>query len=470
LGRKKDQPLLEKVMITDIGAEGNAIARVGNMVVFVPMLVPGDIVDIAVKRKRKKYLEGSVLRFHEYSTHRIKAPCIHFGVCGGCKWQHLHYDLQLFYKEKQVRDNLERIAKAEFPEVRPIIGSSEIYRYRNKLEFTFSDRRWLTSEEIISDNDFSKEDAIGFHIPGLFDKVLDIRECLLQAEPSNFIRNAVREYAHKDRLTFFNPREQSGFMRNLIIRTSSRGDVMVIFVFFYEDRRRREGLMDYISRKFPRISSLLYLINSKRNDSVSDLKPLLYKGNGFLEEEMDGLFFRISPVSFYQTNSKQAARLYSVARDFASLKGNEIVYDLYTGTGTIANFIAGSAAKVIGLEYMEGAIKDAFVNSEINGIKNTCFFAGDIKTLFDEKFVAANGKPDVIITDPPRGGMHEDVIEAIINANPQRIIYISCNPATQARDINLLAGRYHITAVQPVDMFPHTVHVENIVLLEKIER
>ena len=453
--------------ITDIGAEGNAIARVDNIVVFVPMLVPGDVVDIQVRRKRKKYMEGTVVRFHEYSPDRIPAPCIHFGICGGCKWQHLPYDLQLFHKEKQVRDNLQRIGRIELPDIRPIIGSPDIYFYRNKLEFTFSDKRWLTREEITSDNEFAKEDAIGFHIPGLFDKVLDIRECHLQPEPSNLIRNAVREYAHKDRMTFFNLREQSGFLRNLVIRNNLAGDVMVILVFFYEDEKRREGLLDFLAGKFPMITSLMYIINSKRNDSLADQDPLLYKGADHLMEEMGGLKYRIGAKSFYQTNTNQALSLYRVARDFAGLTGKEIVYDLYTGTGTIANFIAGSASKVIGIEYIHDAVADAIVNSEINGIKNTKFFAGDIKSVLNQQFISENGKPDIIITDPPRGGMHEDVVKSIVSASPERIVYISCNPATQARDVLLMSQQYRVTEVQPVDMFPHTHHVENVILLKK---
>lgn len=467
LGRRKDLPILERVRITDIGAEGNAIARVDNMVVFVPMLIPGDVVDLRVIRKRKKYMEGTVVRFHEYSPDRIAAPCIHFGICGGCKWQHLPYDLQLYYKEKQVKDNLRRIGKIDLPEISPIIGSSEIYYYRNKLEFTFSDKRWLTSDEVASDNEFAKEDAIGFHIPGLFDKVLDIRECHLQPDPSNAIRNAVRDYAHKDRMTFFNLREQSGFLRNLVIRNSANGDVMVIFIFFYEDEKRREGLLDFIAGKFPEITSLMYVINSKKNDSLADQVPVLYKGDNHLVGEMEGLKFRIGPRSFYQTNTRQALKLYMVARNFAALTGNEVVYDLYTGTGTIANFVSGQASRVIGIEYVEEAVRDAVINAELNGIKNTRFYAGDIRSVLNHEFIKVNGKPDVIITDPPRAGMHEDVVRSIISASPERIVYISCNPATQARDILLVAGSYTVTAVQPVDMFPQTHHVENVVLLKK---
>lgn len=467
MGRKKEMPLLEKVRITDIGSEGNAVARVDNLVVFVPMLIPGDVVDIRIKKKRKKYIEGSVVRFHEYSPDRINPPCNHFGICGGCKWQHLPYDLQLFHKEKQVRDNLERIGKVSLPEINHILGSPQIFRYRNKLEFAFSDKRWLTNEEITSDNEFAKEDAIGFHIPGLFDKVLDIRECLLQPEPSNEIRNSVREYAHKDRMTFFNAREQSGFLRNMIIRNSLKGEIMVIFVFFYEDEKRREGLLDFISGKFPEITSLFYIINSKKNDSLSDQEPVLYKGNDHIIEEMNGLKFRIGPKSFYQTNTRQSVTLYSVAKEFAGLTGKETVYDLYTGTGTIADFVADSAARVIGIEYIEEAVQDAVKNSELNKINNTRFYSGDIRSVLNEQFINENGRPDVIITDPPRAGMHEDVVRTIVSASPGRIVYISCNPSTQARDILLMSERYTVDKVQPVDMFPHTHHVENVILLKR---
>ncbi len=461
-------PLLERVRITDIGAEGNAVARVENQVVFVPMLVPGDVVDIRVKKKRKKYMEGSVIRFHEYSPDRIKPRCVHFGVCGGCKWQHLPYDLQLGWKEKQVRDNLTRIGRLELPEMSPIAGSSDIYEYRNKLEFTFSDKRWLTREEITSESSFIKEDALGFHIPGLFDKVLDIKECHLQPEPSNAIRDAVRRFAHRNAYSFFNLREQSGFLRNLIIRNNSRGEVMVIVVFFLDEKGRIEKLMNYLAGEFPQIKSLFYIINTKRNDSLADQEPVLFSGDDHLVEEMGGLKFRIGPKSFYQTNTLQSVRLYEIAKEFAGLTGNEVVYDLYTGTGTIANFVADSAEKVVGIEYIDEAVKDAVINSEINNIKNTRFFSGDIRAVLNDSFFDENGRPDVIITDPPRAGMHEDVVKSIVSASPRRIVYISCNPATQARDIALMRGDYRVVRVQPVDMFPHTHHVENIVLLEKI--
>jgi 23S rRNA (uracil1939-C5)-methyltransferase len=468
VGRRNELPLLEKVRITDIGAEGNAIARIDNQVVFVPMLIPGDIVDIQVRKKRKKYMEGTAVRFHAYSPDRIKPRCRHFGICGGCKWQHLPYPLQLFYKEKQIKDNLTRIGKVDVKEIYPILGSSEIFMYRNKLEYTFSDRRWLTKEEIVSDNDFIKEDALGFHIPGLFDKVLDVRECYLQPDPSNAIRDAVRRYAHKKALSFFNLRQQSGFLRNLIIRNTSDGKVMVIVVFYLDEMKRITDLLEFLASEFTQISSLMFIINTKRNDSLADQVPVLYKGEDHLLEEMDGLKFRIGPKSFYQTNTKQSLRLYKAAKDFAGLTGSEVVYDLYTGTGTIANFIADSACKVIGIEYIDDAVRDAVINSDINNIKNTIFVSGDIKSVLNDHFVTINGRPDVIITDPPRAGMHADVVKSIISASPEKVVYISCNPSTQARDISLMSEKYIVKKIQPVDMFPHTHHVENVVLLEKV--
>jgi len=467
VSRKKELPLLEKVLITDIGAEGNALARVENQVVFAPMLIPGDVVDIKVRKKRKNYLEGSAVKFHEYSPDRIKPVCRHFGICGGCKWQHLPYHLQLKYKEKQVRDNLTRIAKVQLPEITPILGSEKIYFYRNKLEYAFSDKRWLTREEVSSDNDFDKEDALGFHVPGVFDKVLDIRECHLQPEPSNAIRDAVRRFAHKKGYAFFNPRQHSGFLRNLIIRNSASGNVLVIVIFFLDEPERREALLNFIISEFPQITSLWYIINRKMNDSLTDQVPVLFKGTDHMMEEMNGLKFRVGPKSFYQTNSIQAARLYNVAREYAGLTGNEIVYDLYTGTGTIANFIASSARKVIGIEYVKEAIEDASTNSAINNIRNTYFHAGDLKDVLSEHFFKENGHPDVIITDPPRAGMHNDVVEAILNATPDRIVYVSCNPATQARDIMILSKKYNVAKIQPVDMFPQTHHVENVTLLKR---
>lgn len=460
-------PLLEKVKITDIGTEGNAVAKVDGQVVFVPMLIPGDVVDIRVRKKRRKYMEGTAVRFHEYSSDRIEPRCTHFGVCGGCKWQHLRYEKQLEFKEKQVIDNLTRIGKLELSGVRPILGSSEIYGYRNKLEFTFSDKRWLTREEMLADNDRIVEDALGFHIPGYFDKVLDIRECHFQPDPSNAIRDSVRRYAHRKSLAFFNIRQQSGFLRNLIIRTTRSGNVMVIVVFFMDERERINGLMEHLRTEFPRITSLYYIINTKKNDSLSDQVPVLYSGDDHLLEEIDSLKFRIGPLSFYQTNTLQAGKLYAIAKEFAGLTGRETVYDLYTGAGTIACYVAGEARKVIGMEYVDAAVEDAVINSGINNIGNTEFYAGDIRLLLNEKFIQEKGRPDVIITDPPRAGMHSDVVEQILSAGPSRIVYISCNPSTQARDAGLMSEKYRVAAVQPVDMFPHTHHVENVILLER---
>jgi 23S rRNA (uracil1939-C5)-methyltransferase len=467
LGRKKEMPLLEKVKITDIGTEGNAVAKVDGQVVFVPMLIPGDVVDIRVRKKRRKYMEGTAVRFHEYSSDRIEPRCTHFGVCGGCKWQHLRYEKQLEFKEKQVIDNLTRIGKLELSGVRPILGSSEIYGYRNKLEFTFSDKRWLTREEMLADNDRIVEDALGFHIPGYFDKVLDIRECHFQPDPSNAIRDSVRRYAHRKSLAFFNIRQQSGFLRNLIIRTTRSGNVMVIVVFFMYERERINGLMEHLRTEFPRITSLYYIINTKKNDSLSDQVPVLYSGDDHLLEEIDSLKFRIGPLSFYQTNTLQAGKFYSISKEFAGLTGRETVYDLYTGAGTIACYVAGEAGKVIGMEYVDAAVEDAVINSGINNIGNTEFYAGDIRLLLNEKFIQEKGRPDVIITDPPRAGMHSDVVEQILSAGPSRIVYISCNPSTQARDAGLMSEKYRVAAVQPVDMFPHTHHVENVILLER---
>jgi len=467
VSRKKSNILLERVRITDIGAEGNAIARVDNMVVFVPMLIPGDVVDIRVVRKRKKYLEGRVVKFHEYSSDRINPRCIHFGTCGGCRWQHLPYQLQLKFKEKQVRDSLIRIGKADIPEMSQIRGSEEEYFYRNKLEYTFSNRRWLTDDEIKSGLPVEKEPALGFHIPGLFDKVLDIKECHLQPEPSNSIRNSLRKYALENGLSFFDLKEQKGFLRNIVIRNSLDGSVMVIMVFSHEDESSRIGLLDFLLNEYPQIISLQYIINTKKNSSLGDQLPVHYKGQGYLTEEIDGLKFRIGPKSFYQTNTRQGVTLYRITRDLAGLTGNEIVYDLYTGTGTIANYLAGSAKQVIGIEYVEEAVEDARINSQINNIGNTQFFSGDIKDVLSENFFLVNGRPDVIITDPPRAGMHEDVIKSILLAFPQRIVYVSCNPATQARDIQLMSDHYSVIKVQPVDMFPHTHHVENVVLLNR---
>lgn len=465
--KKKALPILENITITDVAAEGKAIAKIDDMVVFVPYVVPGDVVDLQVTRKKSKYAEARPLRFLTYSKERQEAFCEHFGICGGCKWQILPYPQQLKYKQKQVFDNLSRIAKVQLPEILPILGSEKTEFYRNKLEFTFSNKKWLTQEEIDLDSRFDNLDALGFHIPGMFDKVLDINKCWLQDDISNRIRNFIKQYCKQQGYTFFDLRNQHGLMRNLIVRTSSIGQVMLIVVFFEDRKQERESLMSAIQEHFPEITSLLYIINQKANDTISDQEVVTWSGNDCIYEEMEGLKFKIGPKSFYQTNSEQAYNLYSVARELAGLTGDELVYDLYTGTGTIANFVAKQARQVIGIEYVEDAIEDAKFNSELNKIENTLFYAGDMKDILTETFITEHGRPDVIITDPPRAGMHNDVIDAILFAAPKRIVYVSCNPATQARDIQLLDAGYYVDYVRPVDMFPHTHHVENVVLLVK---
>lgn len=465
--KKKELPLIENVEIVDIAAEGKAIAKIDDMVVFIPYVVPGDIIDLQITRKKNKYAEGRPVRFVSYSPNRTEAFCEHFGICGGCKWQILPYAEQLKYKQKQVTDNLVRIGKIELPEIQPILGSAKTEFYRNKLEFTFSNKKWLTLEQINSDESFDNMNALGFHIPGMFDKVLDINKCWLQDDISNQIRNFVREYCIDKEYTFFDLRNKGGLMRNIIVRTSTTGELMLIVVFYEACRAKREDLLDAIADKFPEITSLLYIVNEKANDTITDQIVLRWKGNDFIYEEMEGLKFKIGPKSFYQTNSEQAYELYKIARDFAGLTGDELVYDLYTGTGTIANFVARQAKKVIGIEYVEDAIEDAIYNSENNEIKNTLFFAGDMKDILTQEFIDQYGRPDVIITDPPRAGMHEDVVNTILFAEPEKIVYVSCNPATQARDLALLDAKYRVTKVQPVDMFPHTHHVENVVLLVK---
>ncbi|MEN6588988.1 MAG: 23S rRNA (uracil(1939)-C(5))-methyltransferase RlmD [Proteiniphilum sp.] len=462
---KKQLPLLETVEITDVAAEGKAIAKVGGMAVFVPYAVPGDVVDIQLTRKKHSYAEGRVVRFEKYSENRTDPFCSHFGVCGGCKWQMLPYNEQLRHKQQQVVDNLTRIGKVELPEITPILGAPQTTFYRNKMEYTFSNRRWLTEEEINSDKQFAQMNALGFHIPGMFDKVLDIDKCWLMDDLANQIRTAIRVFCLQNGYSFFDLRNQQGLMRTLMIRNSSIGEWMVVVVFFEDNREKRDQLMAYIADRFPQITSLLYVINQKANDTITDQEVVTWKGRDYIEEEMEGLRFRIGPKSFYQTNSEQAYHLYGVARSFAQLTGDELVYDLYTGTGTIANFVARNARQVIGIEYVEEAIADAKINAEINGIANTLFFAGDMKDVLTSVFISEHGRPDVVITDPPRAGMHENVITAILLAEPEKIVYVSCNPATQARDLNLLDSKYSVTRVQPVDMFPHTHHVENVVLL-----
>lgn len=464
---KKPHPIFEAVTITDIAAEGKAIAKVNDVVVFVPFVVPGDVVDLQVTRKKSNFMEARAIKFHSYAERRCAPICEHYGICGGCKWQILPYDEQIKYKQQQVVDNLTRIGKIELPGISPILGSAKTSFYRNKLEFTFSNKRWRTNEEIAEGKVFDTMNAVGFHIPGAFDKVLDINKCWLQTEDSNEIRNEIRRYALEKGLTFFDLKIQEGFLRTLMIRTTSTGELMVIVVFYYEDKAEQDSLLQHLANKFPQITSLLYVVNSKANDTITDQEILVFKGNECIYEEMEGLKFKIGPKSFYQTNSDQAYELYKVARSMAQLTGNELVYDLYTGTGTIANFVAKSAKQVVGIEYVPEAIADAKVNARLNKIDNTLFYAGDMKDILNTAFIEQHGKPDVIITDPPRAGMHDDVIKAILFADPKRIVYVSCNPATQARDLNLLDENYKVTAVQPVDMFPHTHHVENVVLLEK---
>lgn len=466
--KKKELPLLEKVTITDVAAEGKAIAKVDDLVVFVPYVVPGDIVDLQVKRKKNKYAEAEAVRFHEYSPNRAEPFCQHYGVCGGCKWQVLPYSEQIRYKQQQVTDNLTRIGKIELPEISPILGSEKTEFYRNKLEFTFSNKRWLTNEEVKANVVYDQMNAAGFHIPGAFDKVLAIEKCWLQDDIANRIRNTIRDYAYEHNYSFINLRTQEGMLRNLIIRTSTTGELMVIVICKIveeEEMTLFKQLLQYVAECFPEITSLLYVVNNKRNDTITDLDVEVFRGKDHIFEEMEGLRFKIGPKSFYQTNSEQAYNLYKITREFAGLTGNELVYDLYTGTGTIANFVARQARQVIGIEYVPEAIEDAKVNAGINGIENSLFFAGDMKDILTQEFINQYGRPDVIITDPPRAGMHQDVVDVILFSEPKRIVYVSCNPATQARDLALLDEKYKVAAVQPVDMFPHTHHVENVVLL-----
>lgn len=461
------KPLLEKIEIKKIAAEGKSIAYVEDKVLFVPNTVPGDIVDVQVTRKRKSFLEGFVTRMRQESPLRISPECSHFGVCGGCKWQNLSYEKQLEFKQQEIVENLQRIGKVKLSGVQPIMGSEKQLYYRNKLEFTFSAKRFLTREEIGTSAGIERTPALGFHVPGLFDKVVDIEHCHLQGSPSNEIRNFIREFGLTHGLSFYDIREQHGFLRTLTIRTASTGEVMVILAFGQEQQEQRETLLEALKENFPQITSLMYVINEKLNDNLTDQEISCYSGRDHIFEEMEGLKFKIGPKSFYQTNSEQAYHLYRETRELAGLTGYETVYDLYTGTGTIANFIARRAGKVIGIEYVPEAIEDAKVNSTLNGITNTLFYAGDMKDVLNAAFIEQHGHPDVIITDPPRAGMHPDVVQTILNAAPDRIVYVSCNSATQARDLQLMDAFYEVKAVQPVDMFPHTHHVENIVLLSK---
>ena len=458
--------ILESVVIEELGAEGKCVSRYNNIVVFSEKTVPGDIVDLKVTHfKKKKFGEAKIEKIISPSPNRVEPKCQHFGLCGGCKLQHIDYSTQLIFKQKQVKDNLERLGKIAIPEIQTIIGSSKIYEYRNKLDYTFSNKRWLLDEEMDQEHDTLY--GLGFHLPGKFDRVLDIQKCHLQPEPSNSIRLEVKDYALKHGLTFYNVRAHEGFLRNLIIRNTNKNEVMVLVQFGYEDKEAIQGLLSHLVKTFPHITSLVYFINTKKNDTYSDLEIHTFHGPAYIQEKMEGLTFRVGPKSFYQTNSDQAYILYKVTRDLAGLTGKEVVYDLYTGTGTIANFIAKYAKQVIGIEYVSDAIEDAKVNSKINNINNTLFYAGDMKDVLNKEFIEQHERPDVIITDPPRAGMHEDVVNTLLFIGAPKIVYVSCNPATQARDLSMLDSDYEVTKIQPVDMFPHTAHVENVVLLQK---
>ncbi|MEP3374379.1 MAG: 23S rRNA (uracil(1939)-C(5))-methyltransferase RlmD [Maribacter dokdonensis] len=466
--KKKKRLVFENVTVTDAAAKGKTIGKAPDgRVIFLNNTVPGDVVDVQTTKKRKAYFEGTAINFHSLSDKRVDPVCQHFNVCGGCKWQDMGYEHQLFYKQKEVENNLKRIGHLDLPELTPILGSDQQYFYRNKMEFSFSDSRWLTLDEIQSDQQIDNKNALGFHIPGMWDKILDIKKCHLQKDPSNAIRLETKRFAIENGLTFFNPRNQYGMLRTLMLRTSSIGEIMVLVQFFENDKEKRELLLNHLSKTFPEITSLLYVINPKQNDTIYDQEIICFSGRDHIFEEMEGLKFKINAKSFYQTNSEQAYELYKITRNFADLKGDELVYDLYTGTGTIAQFVSKKAKKVIGIESVPEAILDAKANAERNKIENVDFFVGDMKNVFNEQFIAQNGVPDVIITDPPRDGMHKDVVQQILNIAPKKVVYVSCNSATQARDLELMKEMYTITKVQPVDMFPQTHHVENVVLLEK---
>lgn len=465
MGRKKQEIILENVRIEAVAAEGKALARIDGTVLFVQFAVPGDIVDVKVTKKKKNYMEGFITRMVTPSKDRLEPFCSHFGICGGCKWQPLPYEMQLEAKQQQVYDQLVRIGHLDVPEIQSIVPSEKTQYYRNKLEFTFSQSRWIEKKEDLESLEEKDRVGLGFHVGRFFDKVLDIKHCYLQQSPSNEIRLFIRDYALKNSLEFFNIREHRGFLRNMFIRTDFEDNIMLIICFYHEDKTQREALLDAVSEAFPQIVSLYYVINGKANDSISDQECILYKGHEVIFEKMENLRFRIGPKSFYQTNPLQAYNLYCVAREFAGLTGGEVVYDLYTGTGTIAQFVASKASKVIGIEYVPEAIEDARINARDNGIENCEFFAGDMKDILTDDFVNEHGHPDVIILDPPRAGIHPDVAKVILNAEPSKIVYVSCNPASQARDLEILCSKYEITAVRPVDMFPHTHHVENVVAL-----
>ena len=466
--KNRRRKTFENVTVVDAGAKGKSVGKAPDgRVIFLSNAVPGDVVDVMTTKKRKAYFEGVATKFHTLSDKRTEPVCQHFGTCGGCKWQHMGYEHQLYFKQKEVENNLKRIGNLELPTTQPILGSKKQYFYRNKMEFSFSDSRWLTQKEIDSDKDIEDRNALGFHIPGMWDKILDIKKCHLQEDPSNAIRLETKQFANKNGLRFFNPRKQEGLLRTLMIRTSSTGEIMVLIQFFEEHKEQRELLLNHLKDTFPEITSLLYVVNSKANDTIYDQEIICFAGRDHIFEEMEGLQFKINAKSFYQTNSAQAYELYKVTRDFAGLTGNELVYDLYTGTGTIAQFVAKDAKKVVGVESVPEAIADAKANAVHNQISNVEFFVGDMKNVFNDDFIKAHGQPDVIITDPPRDGMHNQVVEQLLQVAPPKIVYVSCNSATQARDLALMKEQYQVVKVQPVDMFPQTHHVENVVLLEK---
>ena len=466
--KNRRRKTFENVEVIDAGAKGKSVGKAPDgRVIFLTNAVPGDVVDVMTTKKRKAFFEGVATHFHTLSDKRTEPVCEHFGVCGGCKWQHMGYEHQLHFKQKEVENNLKRIGNIELPDITPILGSKEQYFYRNKMEFSFSDSRWLTPEEINSDIEIEDRNALGFHIPGMWDKILDIKKCHLQQDPSNAIRLEVKNFANENGMTFFNPRKQEGLLRTLMIRTSSTGEIMVLIQFFEDDEENRTLLLNHLKEKIPEITSLLYVINSKGNDTIYDQEVICFAGRDHIFEEMEGLQFKINAKSFYQTNSEQAYELYKITRDFAGLTGDELVYDLYTGTGTIAQFVSKNAKKVVGVESVPEAIEDAQANALRNNISNAEFFVGDMKNVFNNEFIEAHGQPDVIITDPPRDGMHKQVVEQLLLVAPPKIVYVSCNSATQARDLALMKEKYEVTKVQPVDMFPQTHHVENVVLLEK---
>ncbi len=468
MARKKRRQIFENIEVIDAGAKGKSIAKAPDgKVILLNNAVPGDVVDIQTTKRRKAYYEGTAVAFHKLSDKRTEPTCKHFGTCGGCKWQFMSYEHQLAYKEQEVVNNLTRLGKIELPKTSPILGSKEQFFYRNKMEFSFSDSRWLTLDEIQSDTEIKSRNALGFHMPGMWDKILDIDMCHLQEDPSNAIRNKVKAFATEHEIPFYNARKQEGLLRTLMIRIASTAEIMVLIQFFYDDIEKRTLLLEYVASEFPEITSLQYVINTKGNDTIYDQKVICFKGKDYIEEEMEGLRFKINAKSFYQTNSEQAYELYKVTRDFAGLTGDELVYDLYTGTGTIAQFVARNAKKVIGVEAVPEAIEDAKDNAKRNAVDNVEFYVGDMKKVFTKGFIDQHGQPEVVITDPPRDGMHKDVVAQLLNISPEKIVYVSCNSATQARDLALLDENYKVTKVQPVDMFPQTYHVENVVLLEK---